>query len=228
MSASLLLLIACGGTEAEVPDLPDPNAVPPARPAPSPTELPPPATLREHLERGVTLTLDPTSQGFELAVTPSGGEPRAVSAELDMSTEARVALDARGRLELGRVAIRVADLEISAESFPPYGLHITDIHASFGAEPIALEWAAGEQQATFQGAISLRVEWALIGRNGERLTLRPIETPALDVEGAIARGEDGRLTVDLGGRAGGTLLHVQELVDMSNLSFGLRLFGPML
>jgi hypothetical protein len=216
-----LLFSACDGQEEPAPNLtnPLPSPPPPSRPSPEP------ATLREHLERGIEVELDPSANGFALAARPASAEPSMVSAEVGMLERGRVSLDARGRLTIDLLSLAAADIEVSPAAFPPSGLHLTGISATFGSEPLALEWAADGARASFSGELSLTIRWALVGRDGQPIALRPIEIDALWVEGVVAE-ENGRMVIDFGGEKSGTLLSIREVAELSDLSFGLRLLGP--
>jgi hypothetical protein len=218
----LFAAAACGGTEDPTPVLSDPDPESPSRwMQPSPEE-PGPTTFRERLAEGVPLTLDAASPIFQINVAPSDAEPIVASSVIAMSGAASARVDDRARVLLQTVTFDVADIEVGAEKFPPYGVHITDVHVEVGPRALATEWSADGSAANFSGVTTLRVSWTLIGRGGNRVPLRPIETEALEVEGSLLQDSTGA-SIFFAARATGRLVHVTDLVDLSDLSFQLRL-----
>jgi hypothetical protein len=214
LTALAAAAIACGGAEEPAPLIETGGAID----VPPSDEPAPPPTASERLARGVDVALDAGGSAISVVVARDGrlevARPIAAAGEMAVRV-------ATGALVSSGLTIELADIELSRETFPPNGLHLTDIRGTIALDRLEASWD-GEHAATFAGSAQIRVEWSLVTKNGT-LAVRPIEISGVPVEGALAVGADERIAVVLNALARGVLLDVAGLAQVSDLSLELAL-----
>jgi hypothetical protein len=192
---------ACGFDEPAPLVRVDPNPTPPVE-----MEEPPPPTAIERLSRGLALELESNTSAVEISVAHAQqGEPSRVTVQ---PSEGRIGMRVRQDSVLASSGIRidVDDIDVSAEAFPPNGLHLTNLHGEVTFTEIDATWVDA-QHATFGGTARIRIEWSLVTKDSV-LPIRPLDIAQAMIEGELSVDAYDRVHVTLRGRADGQIFEV--------------------
>lgn len=220
-ASSLMLLVACGGSEVILPTVPTPpeGSGPPVHPMP---EEEAPGSLAARLARGIELAVRPADSGFTLAIARGQEAPVETSPLALLSGATRLSIDGEGRVSLSGLELELDEIVIAPETFPPHGLHVVDVVAKLEMDVVDSDVSVDHAFALFTAEARLSVTWALLDRFGQRVKLRPIEANA-DVGGLYFLDDEGGAELELTGAAPGSLLLVADMFSLSDAAFSIRL-----
>lgn len=219
-ASSLLFLVACGGDQVLAPTVPtEEGSRPPILRMP---EEEAPITLEARLAQGIELSLLPGDSGFSLSVARGQEAPTETKPIGLLDGLGRLSIDSEGRVSLAGFEVSLDDIVISAETFPPHGLHVVDVVAKLELDVVDSDVSLDRSFASFTAEAHLGVSWSLLDRFGQRVKLRPIDAHA-EVGGLYQTNAEGDAELELMGVVPGSLLLVADMFALSDVSFSLRL-----
>lgn len=191
---------------------------------PLPEAPPAPATpenARDRLQASTLFALESSESVLEVSVGRHA-EPKHPTLLALGSGKLAIRATPAEPLALRGLEAEVEDVVISKETIPPDGLHLTGIHATLTFEDVTAEWDEGENRATFEGRSTLEVAWSLATDDGV-FEGRPLVISEIPVTGALEALEGDELAVELGAQWSGLLVDWGDLIEVSDLSFHLKL-----
>lgn len=181
------------------------------------------STLESRLEQAAELEIG--TLGAESIVTLRVGgslasEPKKPESLLPVQKGSlTLSRDSAGALVLDSIDFEVDDVVVDADTYPPNGVHLTDLRLVLSsAAPLATTWS--DEAATATGTYDLELSWSVID-NDDVVPLADQALPDLPVEAHVRLTTDDAIRLDLSTYAAGTVWVWGRLLTMSDFQIEL-------